>query len=130
MTTTPEQSTSEQSTSEASTSEASTPVSERFRQVLGHFCTGVTVITTMDGECAARLKELHDDGLDDDTIIMFYGDHGAGMPRSKRWPYNSGLQVPLIAYFPPKWAHLAPKGYAPGSRSHLTTTGGVGRGSR
>ncbi len=74
-------------------------------------------ITTMDGECAARLKELSDDGLADDTIIFFYGDHGAGMPRSKRWPYNSGLQVPLIVYFPPKWAHLAPKGYAPGSRS-------------
>lgn len=74
-------------------------------------------ITTMDGECAERLKELHDDGLDEDTIIMFYGDHGAGMPRSKRWPYNSGLQVPLLAYFPPKWQHLAPKGYAPGSRN-------------
>jgi len=25
-------------------------VSERFRQVLGHFCTGVTVITTMDAD--------------------------------------------------------------------------------
>jgi 3-hydroxy-9,10-secoandrosta-1,3,5(10)-triene-9,17-dione monooxygenase reductase component len=50
MTTTPEQSRSEVSTSEVSTSEAATPVSERFRQVLGHFCTGVTVITTMDAE--------------------------------------------------------------------------------
>jgi 3-hydroxy-9,10-secoandrosta-1,3,5(10)-triene-9,17-dione monooxygenase reductase component len=26
------------------------PSSSRFRQVLGHFCTGVTVITTLDGD--------------------------------------------------------------------------------
>ncbi|MEI6534543.1 MAG: sulfatase-like hydrolase/transferase [Verrucomicrobiaceae bacterium] len=74
-------------------------------------------ITTMDGEFAERLKELEDAGVAEDTIIMFYGDHGAGMPRSKRWPYNSGLQVPLIAYFPPKWQHLAPKNYQPGAKS-------------
>ncbi len=74
-------------------------------------------ITTMDGEAAELLKQLHDDGLDEDTIIMFYGDHGAGMPRSKRWPYNSGLQVPLITYFPPKWQHLAPKNYVVGSKN-------------
>ena len=75
-------------------------------------------ITTMDGEAAELLKQLHDDGLDEDTIIMFYGDHGAGMPRSKRWPYNSGLQVPLITYFPPKWQHLAPKNYSAGSKTN------------
>ncbi len=74
-------------------------------------------ITTMDGEVAEILQKLEDDGLADDTIVMFYGDHGAGMPRSKRWPYNSGLQVPMIAYFPPKWQHLAPKNYSAGSKN-------------
>jgi uncharacterized sulfatase len=39
------------------------------------------------------------------------------MPRFKRWPYNTGLQVGLIMYFPEKWKHLAPKGYAPGAAS-------------
>jgi uncharacterized sulfatase len=39
------------------------------------------------------------------------------MPRSKRWPYNSGLHVPLIVSIPPKFAHLAPKDYAPGGKS-------------
>ncbi len=28
-----------------------------------------------------------------DTIVFFYGDHGSGMPRSKRFPYDSGLHV-------------------------------------
>ena len=32
-----------------------------------------------------------------------YGDHGSGMPRSKRWPYNSGLHVPLIVHIPEKF---------------------------
>ena len=64
-------------------------------------------ITTMDSQVAARLRELDNDGLADDTIVFFYGDHGSGMPRSKRWPYNSGLRVPLIVFIPPKFRHLA-----------------------
>lgn len=74
-------------------------------------------ITTMDGQFAARLKEIEEAGLSEDTIVFFYGDHGAGMPRSKRWPYSSGLRVPFIVHFPKKWQHLAPKGYAEGARS-------------
>ena len=57
-------------------------------------------ITTMDREAAVLLKQLEDDGLADDTIVFFYGDHGAGMPRSKRFPYNSGLRVPMIVHVP------------------------------
>ena len=74
-------------------------------------------ITTMDSGIGKKLAELEAAGLADDTIIMLYGDHGAGMPRFKRWPYNTGLQVGLIMYFPEKWKHLAPKGYAPGAAS-------------
>ena len=74
-------------------------------------------ITTMDGQAGKLLKDLEADGLADSTIIFFYGDHGAGMPRSKRWPYNSGLQVPLIVYVPEKFRHLAPKEYRPGGVS-------------
>jgi len=53
----------------------------------------------------------------DDTIVFFYGDHGSGMPRSKRWPYNSGLHVGMIVYVPEKFKHLAPKEYKPGGVS-------------
>ncbi len=74
-------------------------------------------ITTMDGEFATAMKELQDAGLAEDTIVFFYGDHGAGMPRHKRWPYDSGLRVPLIIHFPEKWKHLAPKDYTPGAVS-------------
>lgn len=53
------------------------------------------------------LKDLKDKGLDDNTIIFFFSDHGGCVPRGKGYLYESGLRVPLIAYFPPKWKHLA-----------------------
>jgi len=71
-------------------------------------------ITTMDGLAGRVLSELEADGLIQDTIVFFYSDHGSGMPRSKRWPYNSGLHVPMMVHFPEKWKHLAPKDYKAG----------------
>mgnify|MGYP004645538805 FL=1 len=52
------------------------------------------------------LKDLKDKGLDDNTIIFFFSDHGGCVPRGKGYLYESGLKVPLIAYFPEKWKHL------------------------
>lgn len=53
------------------------------------------------------LKDLKEKGLDDNTIIFFFSDHGGCVPRGKGYLYESGLEVPLIAYFPPRWQHLA-----------------------
>jgi uncharacterized sulfatase len=64
-------------------------------------------ITMMDKLVGQNLQELAAAGLAEETIVFFYGDHGSGMPRSKRMPYNSGLHVPLVVYFPEKWRHLA-----------------------
>ena len=74
-------------------------------------------ITMMDAELGGRLREIEEAGLAEDTIIFYWGDHGSGMPRNKRWPYNSGLNVPFIAHFPEKWKHLAPDEYAAGGTS-------------
>lgn len=74
-------------------------------------------ITEMDERAGQALKEIEDAGLSEDTIVFFYGDHGSGMPRSKRFPYNSGLQVGLIIYVPEKFKHLAPPDYKPGGVS-------------
>ncbi|MCC6490904.1 MAG: sulfatase-like hydrolase/transferase, partial [Candidatus Hydrogenedentes bacterium] len=38
-------------------------------------------ITTMDGMAGKVMEELRADGLEQDTIVFFYGDHGSGMPR-------------------------------------------------
>src|SRR5205823_11428801 len=74
-------------------------------------------VTEADADAGKRLQELADDGLADDTIVFYFADHGSGMPRSKRWPYDSGLHVPLVVYFPPKFKHLAPPEYKPGGKS-------------
>jgi uncharacterized sulfatase len=74
-------------------------------------------ITTMDSLVGERLRELEEAGLAEDTIVFFYSDHGSGMPRHKRWLYDSGLRVPLIVYIPDKFRHLAPPEYRPGGVS-------------
>jgi arylsulfatase A-like enzyme len=71
-------------------------------------------MTLIDGQIAAKLKQLEVDGLADNTIVFYYSDNGGVLPRSKRFLQRSGTHVPLIVYFPPKWRHLAPA--APGSR--------------
>ena len=74
-------------------------------------------LTVMDAKAGAILAELEKDGLAADTIVFYFGDHGPGLPRSKRTPCNSGLRVPFIVHIPEKWKHLAPQGYAAGSAS-------------
>ena len=71
-------------------------------------------MTEMDVQVGQRLEELEKAGLSENTLIFYYGDHGSGMPRSKRWPYFSGLNVPLVIHVPEKWKHLAPPEYKPG----------------
>ncbi len=72
-------------------------------------------ISVMDKHVGARLKELEEAGLAEDTIVFFYGDHGAGLPRHKRLLLDSGLRAPLIVRFPKNDQHLAPA--RPGSVS-------------
>lgn len=74
-------------------------------------------VSEADADAGDVMKQLEQDGLAEDTIVFYFGDHGSGMPRSKRWPCNSGLHVPLVVYFPTKWKYLAPAEYKPGGRS-------------
>ncbi len=65
-------------------------------------------IEKMDAEIGKRLDELAEAGLLEDTIVIYYADHGGVLPRSKRFIYESGTRVPLIVRFPKKYRHLAP----------------------
>ena len=71
-------------------------------------------LTEMDALVGERLAELEADGLADDTIVFYWGDHGPGLPRGKRAALQTGLGVPLIVSIPEKYRHLAPVGYEPG----------------
>ncbi|MBX2821951.1 MAG: sulfatase-like hydrolase/transferase [Rhodothermaceae bacterium] len=57
-------------------------------------------IELMDEFVGTILDELEEDGLLDNTIVFFFSDHGDGLPRMKRWTYDSGLHVPLIIRWP------------------------------
>ncbi len=70
--------------------------------------TYMDIITAMDAEIGAWLKELEDDGVRENTIVFYYSDHGGIVPRHKRYINDTGTHVPLVVNFPKKWRHLAP----------------------
>lgn len=55
-----------------------------------------------DAKIGKILAELEKKGILNNTIIIFTGDHGNGLPRSKRSVYESGVRVPMIVRFPDK----------------------------
>ncbi len=65
-------------------------------------------LETMDQNAGRILKELEEDGLRDDTIIFYFGDHGGSLPRGKSFTYDSGTRVPLIVHIPDRWKGLRP----------------------
>ncbi len=76
-----------------------------------------TQIDNLDKGIGQILNSLEKSGEAENTIILYCSDHAGIMIRSKRYLFDSGTRVPMIAYFPKKWEHLAPKGYAPGAVS-------------
>lgn len=71
-------------------------------------------VERMDHTFGALLADLAEDGLAEDTIVIYASDHGGSLPRSKRYCYDEGLHVPLVVRIPRRWAHLSRWG--PGSR--------------
>jgi len=57
-------------------------------------------IEELDVEVGKVLERLERDGLAGNTVVFFWSDHGRGLPRAKRWPYDSGTQIPLIVRWP------------------------------
>ena len=73
------------------------PDTETVRRDIAHHYDNIAVLDQQIGEL---LQELEEDGLLEETIIFFFGDHGDGLPRAKRWVYDSGIRVPLVVRLP------------------------------
>lgn len=58
------------------------------------------LITAMDTWAGNLIAELKESGEWENTLVMFWSDHGVGLPRAKRWLYDSGTHIPLIIRFP------------------------------
>lgn len=54
----------------------------------------------LDRKVGAVLARLEEDGLAENTIVFFFGDHGRAHVRGKQFLYDGGIQVPLIIRWP------------------------------
>ncbi len=70
-------------------------------------------VSGMDLRFARVLDQLRADGLEDDTVIIFFGDNGQLTPRGIHWCYDNGLRVPMIIKWPKN--HPAPTQFKPGT---------------
>jgi N-sulfoglucosamine sulfohydrolase len=73
------------------------PNTDKSRKALALHYDNLEAADQMAG---GLLRQLEEDGLADNTIVFIWSDHGEGIPRSKRWPYDSGTHVPLIVRWP------------------------------
>lgn len=65
-------------------------------------------IQQMDAFVGERLKELEESGMADNTIVIYYADHGGVLARSKRYVYETGTHVPFIVRIPEKYKKFWP----------------------
>lgn len=63
------------------------------RQEWARYLNSVSGADVRVGQILARLKE---DGVDDRTIVVFFGDNGRLTARGIHWPFDQGLRVPLV----------------------------------
>ncbi len=62
-------------------------------------------IETLDRKVGQVLDQLQADGLAENTIVVFFGDHGRPHIRDKQFLYDGGLRVPLLIRWP---GHIPP----------------------
>jgi len=69
-------------------------------------------VSGMDRRVGWILEQLREDGLADDTVIMFFADNGRLEARGIHWCYDTGLHVPMIIHWPSNF--VAPPQYVRG----------------
>ncbi|MHC4402737.1 MAG: sulfatase family protein [Planctomycetota bacterium] len=70
-------------------------------------------VSGMDVRVGWILEQLEEDGLADDTVILFFADNGRLEARGIHWCWDTGLHVPMILHWPKN--HAAPPQYRPGT---------------
>lgn len=73
----------------------------------------LNAVMALDRKVGAVLDLLERDGLAERTVVIVMGDNGRAMVRGKQWPYDSGLHVPLVIYWPTRIP--APEQYRAGT---------------
>ncbi|HKK68668.1 MAG TPA: sulfatase, partial [Bacteroidales bacterium] len=65
-------------------------------------------VKRMDADIGKTLQMLEENGLADNTIVIYNSDHGGVLPRSKRFIFASGIHSPLVIRIPEKYKNLWP----------------------
>jgi len=73
-------------------------------------------VSGMDRRIGWVLEQLRKDGLEEDTVILFFGDNGRLEARGIHWCYDSGLHVPMIVRWPKNFP--APPQIKPNTANH------------
>lgn len=68
------------------------------------WANGLEQMQLVDREVGELLKRLDDEGLADNTIVFFIGDHGRCHIRGKQFLYDGGIRIPMIMRWPGKVA--------------------------
>ncbi len=77
------------------------PQNDIYREVVAQHCDAVR---TDDDHIGEILKGLKASGLSDNTIVVYFSDHGANnLVRHKQMPTEGGLHVPFMMMGPEKW---------------------------
>lgn len=71
-------------------------------------------ISGMDRRVGWILEQLAREGLDDNTVILFFADNGRLEARGIHWCWDSGLLVPMIIHWPAPLAGR-PRDFQPGT---------------
>jgi len=69
-------------------------------------------VSGMDVRIGWILRQLEEDGLADDTVVIFFADNGRLEARGIHWCFDSGLRVPMIVHWPKNFP--PPRHYKPG----------------
>ncbi len=77
------------------------PDTPKVREAMARMYTNIEKNDRYLGEL---LRQLDQDGLTENTVVFHWSDHGP-LPRGKRWPYDSGIRIPMIIRWP---GHLEP----------------------
>ncbi len=88
------------------------PYYPNHRVVREEWARFLNSVSALDRRMGWVLERLREDGLEDDTVVIFFGDNGRLEPRGIHWCYDSGLHVPLIVRWPKNFP--APPQYKPG----------------
>ncbi|WP_440876057.1 sulfatase family protein [Thalassotalea sp. PLHSN55] len=62
--------------------------------------------TQVDQQIGKVIEQLKADGELENTFVFYFGDHGGVLPASKGYPYERGLNVPLVVRIPENYRHL------------------------